>query len=365
MVFGLIILSCRWRGEQPSWVWIRSMIGVMSILLYGVIDQRYYKPYRWYAMTIGVFTRGAMWWLWDTASLGLSVVLLYTIVLVTLLLSRMLRPARWWTIPLLGLIGVGWLMMIPRSPQTLSPTVITDTLPNIQLYRSPQEGFDENLSIMTADSDRWVRAHQRISLDHDAITIQYAAPQPHDNHVIIQLNNRTTIGLWSQSVLHLEKYGEAWSGSLDWSIARKTTDQQYMPLVMSHGEVIYTLTGQWAIETVINLDRYDDQGYHQIKNIVDRLRPSPWTKTTIGATLLRMKLRLLAWVDVSYHDDYDQLLQYQCLIYRQRCGHLDDEREMHTLDLSTWDADLQSTTRSGSEEAIWLWEQMKERWSVQ
>ncbi|USN56546.1 MAG: hypothetical protein H6766_05985 [Candidatus Peribacteria bacterium] len=79
----------------------------------------------------------------------------------------------------------------------------------------------------------------------------------------------------------------------------------------------------------------------------------------IGASLLRLKLWGLSQIDPVYTDDLQQLYQYQCLIYGQRCDYVDTTRQDFSLHLSTRDADLQATTLSGSVEVGGLWESIK------
>ncbi|USN56547.1 MAG: hypothetical protein H6766_05990 [Candidatus Peribacteria bacterium] len=134
-------------------------------------------------------------------------------------------------------------MMVPWSPTTFTPTSITNTLPRLQLYRVRQAD-DESLSVITSDGTRQIRSDQWTSLGSDALTIQYAAAQQHDNHVIIQLNTFTTLALAPQSALSLSYDDYVWSGSLEGTIARQTTDEVTRPMSMMTAGQSYILTGQ-------------------------------------------------------------------------------------------------------------------------
>ncbi|USN56548.1 MAG: hypothetical protein H6766_05995 [Candidatus Peribacteria bacterium] len=106
-LIGLISISCRWYGERPTTSLAWLMIGIVSIALRLAVDRRHQRPYRGYAIGIEVVTRGAVLRLGQVTDLSLAVVVLYTILLITLLLSRMLWPVRRWTIPLLAMIAAG------------------------------------------------------------------------------------------------------------------------------------------------------------------------------------------------------------------------------------------------------------------
>jgi hypothetical protein len=67
--------------------------------------------------------------------------------------------------------------------------------------------------VITAEGTRAIRSDQWISIDEDQLILQYAAAQPHDNHVIIQFNTLTTLALDPQSVLSLEYDEHSRSGT--------------------------------------------------------------------------------------------------------------------------------------------------------
>lgn len=210
----MIAISCGWYAERPtvSLAWV--LISCVVVLLWIVVDRRYQKPYRYYAVSTAIITWGSVLWFGQLGDISLSVIVLYAVVLVTILLSWMLWPVRRWTIPLLILIAMGLLMMVPWVPQFFSPTTITDRLPLLQIYWSRQVD-DESLSVITTEGTRAMRSDQWTSIGADQLMIEYAAIQSHENYVVIQFNTLTTLALSPQSVLLLEYDEYSRSGALE------------------------------------------------------------------------------------------------------------------------------------------------------